>query len=558
MIRETDRGASEHVTGDTVREISRRRLLAGAGAAGVLGGISGLIPGAGIDHSLALGAEDSIASVKDFGAKGDGTTDDSAAIQKAINETAGDGRTVFIPGGVYMIGTPLAMRDSLTLRGASRGLSTLRLKPSNSGPIIEAPKSGGTYQPVKDLVLADLTLDGDAEHTQASGAATPLVRAYQTFRWHVVRCIVKGSRGYGIGLLGDPRSTVTGQQGPHEDTYIVDCQFDSNGTVSTGYGFATNSARKITLEHCTATRNRDAGISLKAQFAALVGCHSVENGFASPSGKGFVVDSTPNSSESTADDSYVAVLGGSAEKSPGAGLAILRSSDQSSDKGMTHVTVAGFHSVSNGRGVGTSEPKAPYTDTAISLAILGGHYDLNKFQGIAVNGVRELTIQGAICRKNETDGLLIKNTVQAAVTGCQFRDNKRWGIYTEAEPVTPDWLTTVGNVIRGNAVGGFLVSGANSKSVANNVDEAATVASASTIKLPACEDTVLVTGTTSITSITASSNGRTVVLRFEQALTVVNGSNLRLASNFQATTADTLTLVCQSGIWYEVARSANA
>ena len=40
-------------------------------------------------------------NVKDYGAAGDGLTNDTAAIQKAIN----DGGMVYFPAGVYVTGT---------------------------------------------------------------------------------------------------------------------------------------------------------------------------------------------------------------------------------------------------------------------------------------------------------------------------------------------------------------------------------------------------------------------------------------------------------------------
>ena len=68
-----------------------------------------------------------------------------------------------------------------------------------------------------------------------------------------------------------------------------------------------------------------------------------------------------------------------------------------------------------------------------------------------------------------------------------------------------------------------------------------------------------VSGTTGITSIAASRQGRVVTLRFTDASpgTVADGNNLKLASTFSPTTDDVLTLRCDGTNWYEVARSAN-
>lgn len=84
------------------------------------------------------------------------------------------------------------------------------------------------------------------------------------------------------------------------------------------------------------------------------------------------------------------------------------------------------------------------------------------------------------------------------------------------------------------------------------------VSSAATIDLPYGEEVVSITGTTGITTIAANGHaGRRVTLVFAGALTVTDGSNLRLASNFTTTADDTLTLACDGSNWHEVARSAN-
>jgi hypothetical protein len=58
-------------------------------------------------------------SVKDspYGALGDGTTDDTAALQSAINAGAAAGEPVWLPPGRYVITSPLNLPDGLVLRG---------------------------------------------------------------------------------------------------------------------------------------------------------------------------------------------------------------------------------------------------------------------------------------------------------------------------------------------------------------------------------------------------------------------------------------------------------
>jgi hypothetical protein len=66
-------------------------------------------------------------SVKDFGAVGDGTTDDTAAIQAAI-QSVSTGGIVYFPAGNYISGPfTLANMFAVTLRGANKFTSVLKL-----------------------------------------------------------------------------------------------------------------------------------------------------------------------------------------------------------------------------------------------------------------------------------------------------------------------------------------------------------------------------------------------------------------------------------------------
>lgn len=68
------------------------------------------------------------ASVMDYGAKGDGVSDDSAAVQAAINGTtcaAGVVCVLFFPPGRYRLSTNFTIAKSLVLRGAGVDATTL-------------------------------------------------------------------------------------------------------------------------------------------------------------------------------------------------------------------------------------------------------------------------------------------------------------------------------------------------------------------------------------------------------------------------------------------------
>lgn len=66
-----------------------------------------------------------------------------------------------------------------------------------------------------------------------------------------------------------------------------------------------------------------------------------------------------------------------------------------------------------------------------------------------------------------------------------------------------------------------------------------------------------VTGTAQITSITARPAGTVLVLTHTSTDTVVDGSNLVLAGNFNATANDALILISDGTNWIELSRSAN-
>ena len=95
-----------------------------------------------------------------------------------------------------------------------------------------------------------------------------------------------------------------------------------------------------------------------------------------------------------------------------------------------------------------------------------------------------------------------------------------------------------------------------SANIINNA-KGADVASATTVTLGNDGNYFDITGTTTITSITAKTAGTLIILQFDGILTLTDGSNLIMAGNFVTTANDTIMMVSDGTNWHEVARSVN-
>jgi hypothetical protein len=108
-----------------------------------------------------------IISVASYGAIGDGTTDDTVAIQNAIDAAeANGGGVVFFPKGVYAVSN-LTVTESIVLQGS--GESTIKQKVSTSGDMISF---SGTS---KTTIIENLIFDGN-NTGQAAQSTNMLLR----------------------------------------------------------------------------------------------------------------------------------------------------------------------------------------------------------------------------------------------------------------------------------------------------------------------------------------------------------------------------------------------
>ena len=132
-----------------------------------------------------------VANVKDFGAVGDGVTDDTAAITAAGNS----GSRVFIPNGVYMISGLIP--SNWTLEGETEGGTVLKLIDATTDNVLTL--IGNT-----SLTLRNLTLDQNKDN-QAGGHG---IRFGGTDGVKIQNVTIQNAYSYAIGMQAGTNKNI--------------------------------------------------------------------------------------------------------------------------------------------------------------------------------------------------------------------------------------------------------------------------------------------------------------------------------------------------------------
>lgn len=203
-------------------------------------------------------------NVLEFGAKGDGVTDDTDAIQAAI-DAVGDGGNIHIPKGTFMVRGLKIKRSGIRLAGGARwGTRLVRL--SGTLPIIDVSGTASMTGHLRYSSVANMTLSGnqlpgtllrsyyadsstfsDLHFVHCNGVATDLIETWDT---RFLECIWEncGAPTESAVLL---RNTMpAGQFGFSDDNtnqvYFTGCRWETfrNGAIRMD-GAANGSTRKL-------------------------------------------------------------------------------------------------------------------------------------------------------------------------------------------------------------------------------------------------------------------------------------------------------------------------
>lgn len=164
-------------------------------------------------------------NVKDYGAKGDGQSDDTEAINKAVEAASARRGTVYIPAGLYLIDavSSIQMKDNTNLKMASGTI--LQAKPNQAEKYAVVSLSN-----VRNVKISGGMIKGERQdHTGTSG------------EW-----------GHGICVQGCSDVAIT-------DMIITDCWGDG---IYIGSSSKQNYCQDVSIKRFFLNNNRRQGISV--------------------------------------------------------------------------------------------------------------------------------------------------------------------------------------------------------------------------------------------------------------------------------------------------------
>jgi len=173
-------------------------------------------------NSVATNVEAKLAqyvSVKDFGAVGDGVTDDTVAIQNAINYLSPLGGTLYFPRGSYIVSDPNADDACLTITAPIQVLGDgpfyTSIQPANTvantvSTIIVNPNANydQTLMSFRNISLGNLS---NGTRAGNHGLYCLTVNAGQNLpKFTVENCTIQQGGGYAIYHLNSPINNING------------------------------------------------------------------------------------------------------------------------------------------------------------------------------------------------------------------------------------------------------------------------------------------------------------------------------------------------------------
>ena len=217
-------------------------------------------------YSLINGAP---VNVLDFGATGDGVTDDTSAIQDAIDFAILNGRDIYIPDGTFIVNqlvydsTSYALMPSIY--GSGRNQTILKKK---AGSTVGALLTVGAFAATN--FMANVTIEGITFDGLNSATSTFGVVCYNFVRSRIINCVFKNCDN-GVYFQGGIAS------------WLVDCVIVNNNQGFTADSFASSAGSEWPnyhiLQRCIISDNTVWGVYFdNGRMLRILDCDVEGNG----------------------------------------------------------------------------------------------------------------------------------------------------------------------------------------------------------------------------------------------------------------------------------------
>ncbi len=174
-----------------------------------------------------------VRDVQAFGAKGDGKTDDTAAVAAAVNALPAAGGVVHVPAGTYLV-KGVVLRSGVNLRGVGRG-TVLKAQPN--APAVVSFAAGEQ----RGISVSDLMIDGGYSEELIDSSIGIFLRTPAVVRdLTVQRVWFENHRGDAVSIAGGP-----GEE--HSNLLLRDLDIRRTGLVQ-GCGIRMRSGRDIWID----------------------------------------------------------------------------------------------------------------------------------------------------------------------------------------------------------------------------------------------------------------------------------------------------------------------
>jgi len=447
-----------------------------------------------------------------YSAIGNGTTDDTTAVQAAV--TAAAGGTCFFPEGTYLVTTAITVPADTTIRGAGWG-SILKV----GGPAhTSGSVNGFTSTSTSRVMIESLKIIGpeDGTMTTANGVDFGKGIFFDTVTDYVIRDVhVSRFNIQGIYVGVGVRGRITGctvmemysGNGISLDGLSIDNVISGNtlkDIADDGIGLHNGSARSIVSNNTITNTNFGRGVDVYGAPDTIVMGNTMRDiGGVGAAGRGI----------------YLSIGVGST---------------------VPHRCVIVGNSIYNAddQGILVDAGAVQIDDTLISSNYIRGSGD----QGIYLAGkVNRCSIVGNQIVDGAANGIYAEHSganipTKIFIDGNQINGNGSYGI--QATSLTTD-VQLGRNDLNGNAT-----------QAVNMPIPSAT--SSGTMALPRHSGIVSVTGTTNISTITLSAVGEVLTLQFTASLTILTGGNIALQGPLSVASGDTLTLISDGSATWQV------